>query len=500
MQSPFDDHVKAETTQLFKAATGSSADGELLWGDGVQRLGPSSNGRVQVRARGRDRKGWVRADALGGQSLLEIYFIDVGQGDGILIKTPDFRHIVIDGGHPRRSQSTGKSAADFIDWKFFHDYAKDKITLDAMIASHNDLDHYGGLADLLDTAQTDELDADTISVERFYHAGVSWWKAANNGRTLGTIKTHQGRELLTQLLGDRTSARNATSGQAGPQLQGLWGDFIAKVVAARTASNAPTPIARVSRQTGHLPGFSPGGSGPTIKVLGPVEFDAGGAPGLPKLGADSKSTNGNSVLLRLDYGRARILLTGDLNKASQRALLDAFAGNRIEFQCDVAKACHHGSDDVSFEFLQVMNAGATVISSGDGEGHDHPRPRIVAASGVTGYLKIVNDEIITPLVYSTELARSVAVADPAVLSVAGPGGQPIQIASPQLNAGTMEYRYRPPGALNAEKGKRKMGKGSVVAKLIYGLVNVRTDGETILTATMNEGDDSWSVKSFKSRF
>jgi hypothetical protein len=475
MQSPFNDHVKADTTLLYKGATGTSSNGSLLWGDGVQRLGPSSNGRVEVRARGRNRKGWVRADALGGRSLLEIYFIDVGQGDGILIKTPDFRHIVIDGGHPRRSQSTGKSAADFIDWKFFHDYAKDKITLDAMIASHNDFDHYGGLADLLDTAQTAELDADTISVERFYHAGVSWWKDGND-RTLGPIATHQGREFLTQLLGDRTSARNATGGGAGPQLQGAWGDFIKKVVAARTAGNSPTPIARISRDTGHLPGFGPGGSGPVIKVLGPVEFDAGGQPGVLKLGREDKSTNGNSVRL------------------------DAFAGNRIEFQCDVAKACHHGSDDVSFEFLQVMNAGATVISSGDGEGHDHPRPRIVAASGVTGYLKIVNDEIITPLVYSTELARSVAVADPAVLSVAGPGGQPIQIAAPQLNAGQMEYRYRAPGALNAKPGKRKMGKGSVVAKLIYGLVNVRTDGDKILTATMNEGDDSWSVKSFQSRF
>jgi hypothetical protein len=94
----------------------------------------------------------------------------------------------------------------------------------------------------------------------------------------------------------------------------------------------------------------------------------------------------------------------------------------------------------------------------------------------------------------------VAVADPAMLSVAGPGGQPIQIAAPQLNAGQMEYRYRAPGALNAKPGKRKMGKGSVVAKLIYGLVNVRTDGDKILTATMNEGDDSWSVKSFQSRF
>jgi hypothetical protein len=36
--------------------------------------------------------------------------------------------------------------------------------------------------------------------------------------------------------------------------------------------------------------------------------------------------------------------------------------------------------------------------------------------------------------------------------------------------------------------------------LIYGLVNVRTDGDTILSATMNEGKADWTVKKITSRF
>lgn len=52
---------------------------------------------------------------LGSKALLEVYFIDVGQGDGILIKTPDGRHVMIDGGFPRRNQPIGKNAADFVD-------------------------------------------------------------------------------------------------------------------------------------------------------------------------------------------------------------------------------------------------------------------------------------------------------------------------------------------------------------------------------------------------
>jgi hypothetical protein len=45
-----------------------------------------------------------------------------------------------------------------------------------------------------------------------------------------------------------------------------------------------------------------------------------------------------------------------------------------------------------------------------------------------------------------------------------------------------------------------MQSADVVAGLIYGLVNVRTDGERVLCATMNEGDGSFAVKTFRSRF
>src|SRR5688500_987377 len=133
VSSPFDAFIGEDTVPLFQEATGSKKAGYLLWGDGVRRLGEQANGRVKVRARGKD--GWVKSGALDGESLLEVYFIDVGQGDGILIKTPDFRHIMIDGGHPRGQQNTGKSAADFVDWKFCADYGLEGISLDAMIAS-----------------------------------------------------------------------------------------------------------------------------------------------------------------------------------------------------------------------------------------------------------------------------------------------------------------------------------------------------------------------------
>ncbi|HRQ64129.1 MAG TPA: hypothetical protein PKZ76_04565 [Xanthomonadaceae bacterium] len=143
------------TTRMYVGATDAAWRTDLLWGDRVQVL-DDSGPRWRVKARG--RFGFVDPAHLGSQSLLEFYFIDVGQGDGVLIRTPDHRHILIDGGWPRRNQPTGKNAADFVDWKFAKDYGADAIKLDVMICSHNDQDHYGGLWDLLNPQQHHELD------------------------------------------------------------------------------------------------------------------------------------------------------------------------------------------------------------------------------------------------------------------------------------------------------------------------------------------------------
>ena len=39
-----------------------------------------------------------------------------------------------------------------------------------------------------------------------------------------------------------------------------------------------------------------------------------------------------------------------------------------------------------------------------------------------------------------------------------------------------------------------------VTGVLYGLVNVRTDGDKILCATLNEADRTWDIKTFRSRF
>lgn len=494
----FDDYVRVDSAPLYKDNSSSTSVCHLLWGDGVRYEGGAGSGpRRRVTARG-GRAGWVTKSALGGESLLELYFIDVGQGDGVLIKTPGFRHIMIDGGFPRSVQDTGKNAADFVDWKFFKDYGKTIIELDAMLASHCDADHYGGLWDLLDVKQIDELDAKGVRVDAFYHAGLSWWKKPGGDKWLGSDTTADGEPFWTQLLEDRAHAKSATGSGSGNKLHGWWHDFIVTVLDTKTRSGHPTPIRRLSHRDDHIPGFGPNTDGePSIRVLGPVEFDIGGKAALRRFpGGTSKNTNGVSLLLRVDYGRTRMLLTGDLNKSSQHALLKDYTSQRIEFLCDVAKACHHGSEDVSYKFLQAMYPAATIISSGDNEGHDHPRPSIIAASATTGYLQLDgdDDDLLTPLVYSTELGRSIDLGFPNKFEARDPTGTVIDtISGVALDRAT----------LHISKAKKKMvelGRAMVVGGLIYGLVNVRTDGNKILCATLDEKDEDWRIKTFNSRF
>lgn len=77
---------------------------------------------------------------------LEVVFLDVGQGDAILIFTPRGRHILIDGG-------TGEGAFGLEDQgkKIILPYLRRRgiKRLDTVIATHPDFDHIGGLVSVV---------------------------------------------------------------------------------------------------------------------------------------------------------------------------------------------------------------------------------------------------------------------------------------------------------------------------------------------------------------
>jgi hypothetical protein len=406
--------------------------------------------------------------------------IDVGQGDGILVRTPDDLWHMIDAGVPNARQMLHRGAPNFLRWKFKTDLRRDRVSLENVIVSHPDFDHFGGFLDIF----SERLGRETfpVDVANLYHSGVGRFAATPKSGTWvegrvppfprGYRGVRRDGRFITELLTGKTSFRNPPR-----PLSESFGEF------ARAAANKAGTIKRLSAADGFLPGYESGDL--VIRVLGPIEEELeGGGSGLRMLSSDSKTVNGHSIVLRLDYGQARILLTGDLNDSSQRLLLSYVP--ETQFAADVVKACHHGAEEVDTAFSKALQARATVISSGDNESYSHPRPVLMGASGRYGReSRGPTGEVMPPLVYSTELARSIALAHAANVRVPVPSpGETDYVASGsqvQPEDGDFEPFSRLP----------------LSTDLIYGLVNVRTDGRNILCATLEESGKDFDVKVFE---
>lgn len=453
----------------------------LLWGDPVQELHTQA-ANTRVKARG--LTGWVPSDALCDRGLLEIYVIDVGQGDGVLMRTPDDKWHLIDAGVENEQQMTKKGAANFVRWKFIDDLGEPCVRLENIIVSHSDFDHYGGLINLLAGKVSRPDRTFSVEVEHLYHCGVGRFAdepklgATENG-TVGPLPNEEygvrrHGKFITELLSDKTSFGNP----ARP-----FDDTFARF--AELVATVPKQVQRLSHRDQYLPGYEGGTGELSIRVLGPVlERTDGGQEGLRRLDGGSITRNGHSVVLRVDYGKTRILLTGDSNTASQRLLLSYH--DALEFAADVTKGCHHGSDDIDLRFVRAMKARATVISSGDNEDYAHPRPRILGASARYGReSKSAKGEVLPPLIYSTELARSVKLAYATrVREIADRGNE--------LNADEAEIK---PESRSAKYDR--LVNIPIATDLIYGLINVRTDGTLVLLGYMKEGSNEFDVEVFR---
>ncbi len=431
------------------------------------------------------KNGWLRRENLQTNRVLEVNFVDVGQGDGAHIQTPDDKILLVDAGQE-------DNMFRFLRWRFGK--FEDAVDFEAMVITHPDKDHYYGFTDL--------FEHENVRIGSVFHNCIV--EQVQGGKsTLGTEEKPAGakKKHVTGLVRDLAALKVITDddarcgGRLFPNLMkkavdgGRVGDV--RGLLASTDVNAPV----------FLPGFAPADNrGMVIKVLGPLPEMFGGQPALPSFGSTGKTKNGNSVVLQIEIGTVRIQLGGDLNKECQDYLLEKYTGlkhpphsvgeeeeivaaARPFFEADVTKACHHGSPHVAPAFLRAVNPLVTVVSSGDNEPHGHPRPDTLGLIGRTGRGDM-------PFIFSTELARSTKETIK----------RPFEArADLRATLNKNEQVLADPAASPAQKtaAQKAIDKAlEVIERSVarYGMINLRTDGHNALMAQKLERDRKKSVR------
>ena len=432
---------------------------QLIWGDFVRLLAEPVDGWAKVKSR--RHVGFMREQDLVPDRLLELAFVDIGQGDGAFLVLPDGQFMLVDAGE-------SDNMLRFLSWRFnLRDHPERTIRFGTSVISHPDQDHYKGFAPLFASGQ---FKFDTV-----YHNGII---ERAGGDSLGPTKTLDGTKYLFDPVRDADDLKARLS---NPEFVGA--KQYPKLLAQALASGSVKQFRGVHAADQFIPGFE-GDKELSLQVLGPCAEAVDGKTLLRWFGDVGKTKNGHSVVLKLKYRDVKVMLGGDLNIPAEKHLLQRHTGLPIPataegpevdallaaarpvFEVDVAKACHHGSADFTNLYLRAVNPAATVISSGDDEPHAHPRPDALGAFG-----KFSRGE--RPLIFSTELARSSNenIHDPRALR------QEIRDLFDRREAlEDPDKRASLDAAINKTLAKLERSVA------VYGMINLRSDGHKVVMA------------------
>lgn len=252
-----------------------------------------------------------------GGNELKIHFIDVGQGDSIYVKFPNGRNMLVDTGGKKGEFISGKGAGDLV-VSYLRRMGIKRI--DALVLTHPHEDHAGGARAI---------------VERFKIGIVlvSPWGLSPGG-------------------GDRAFNIGNVNGGDAPD------PAYFKLISDISRDGIPVRLPRAFDMLKLDPGVG-------ITFL---------SPGSEMFNGTRSDSNNNSLVMMLNYGREKILLTGDIEEEAQQGLL----GDGVDIRCTVYKVSHHGSRYILPGFLEAAGPRISVISVGKNNSFGHPDPETLA--------------------------------------------------------------------------------------------------------------------------
>jgi beta-lactamase superfamily II metal-dependent hydrolase len=392
--------------------------------------------------------------------VLKVNFVDVQQGDGAVIESPDGKIILVDGGD-------NQLFARYLAARFRGTSEAKPKQIDCILVTHGDADHFDGLTEIA-ASETNPTPKKRLFIapQRVYHNGLVKRPSTKNGEKvsdkdlLGPTKKVGDDTILTGLVDNLLEVPDAQMNQPFRK----WKE-------ALTNWNERSEIEFRRLAFGDDDAFDFfNDEDMEMQVLGPFLTEHGAVKGLkflgdppkgPRIGHESlelggeefkgfsasHTINGHSIVFRLRYGGFSYLFSGDLNDEAGRILGRKHQEGEINLRSEVFKVPHHGSADFSGAFFKMVSPIVSVVSSGDESARKeyiHPRATLMGALGK-------HSRVNEPLIFVTEL-----------------------VAFFQMEGWSK---------LTDEQKAEKRGDFFAFSRAAYGMVKTRTDGKRMLVYT-----------------
>ncbi|QBE62856.1 ComEC/Rec2 family competence protein [Pseudoduganella lutea] len=397
----------------------------------------------------------------GANRVLKVDFVDVQQGDGAVIESPDGKIILVDGGD-------NQLFARYLAARFRGTSADNPQEIDCIVVTHGDADHFSGLTEIHESENNQEARKRLfIAPKRIFHNGIvkrpgkdASGKRVADANLLGPIEKVGAETVLVGLVDNLLDVPDHEMNRPFRQ----W-----KNALATWNERSAVEMRRIAAGDHDAFDFFTS-TDLKISVLGPLPMQRAGITGLKFLGkpprdpasrsavldandkpftglSASHTINGHSIVFRLQYGAMNFLFTGDLNEEASRELARQHEAGEITLRSEILKVPHHGSADFSNAFLRMVAPIVSIVSSGDesaSKEYIHPRATLVGALGRHSR----SDE---PLIFVTEL---------------------------------IAFFKREGWAQLADKGQAaERGEFYAFSRTAYGMVRTRTDGKRLLVFT-----------------